>query len=135
MATNRRPSRLGAVIAERTLERPGSKRRIFARLGTPRRNRTEWECPYQVAGAGDPRVRVAFGEDALQTIILACTGLRQELTRVQASWLGSGASGIPPMIPDMLGPEFTAHLESMVEGEVVKLVTKLRRAHERRTKR
>lgn len=122
------PARLGMVIAERVLERPGSRRTIRARLGVPRRSRrAPWECPYQVAGAGDARVRVALGEDALQTIILACLSLRMELTRVGASWLGMGTPGIPPFIPDMFGAEFTAHLESVVEKEVLKLLAKLKR--------
>jgi hypothetical protein len=134
--SGRKPSRLGPIVAERVLERPGSKRPIRARLGTPRpSSRAAWECPYQVAGAGDPRVRVAFGEDALQTVILACAGLRRELTRVGASWLGMGAPGIPPTIPDVFGPAFTTHLESVVEKEVVKLGAKLKRAHEKRARR
>ena len=126
-------SRLGAVIAERLLERPGSTRSVRARLGTPRKSRkAPWECPYQVLGAGDPRVHLALGEDALQTIILACAGLHRELKRANATWLGSGASGIPPVIPDFFGPEFTTHLESVVEKEVIKLGAKLKRAHDRR---
>jgi hypothetical protein len=129
------PSRLGTVIAERVLERPGSKRPVHARLGTPRRSRkASWECPYQVSGAGDARVRLAFGEDALQTVILACTGLRLELERVHASWLGIGSCGIPPTIPDMFGPPFTAHLQSVVKNELVQLVARLKRAHARGVK-
>src|SRR5688500_8230675 len=125
------PIRLGTVIAERTLERAGSKRRVLARLGQARPSRrAPWECPYQVVGAGDPRVRVAFGEDALHTVLLACAGLRGELTRVEASWLGMGAPGIPPYVPDMFGATFTAHLEAVVEREVAKLTAKLRRAYE-----
>jgi len=61
--------------------------------------RAPWECAYQVVGGVDSRVRLALGEDALQTIINACLGLRIELNRVKASWLGIGDSGIPPIIP------------------------------------
>ena len=79
-------ARIGTIIAERVLERPGSKRPVRARLGVPRPSRrAPWECPYQIIGGRDSRVRVAFGEDALQTIILACAGLRKELTCVRAS--------------------------------------------------
>lgn len=130
------PIRLGAVIAERTLERAGTKRPVLARLGQPRPSKmASWECPYQVLGAGTGRVRVALGEDALQTVLLACAGLRVELTRVKASWLGMGASGIPPFLPDFLGAAFTVHLEAVVEKELVKFVAKLERAHERKARR
>jgi Domain of unknown function (DUF6968) len=126
---------LGTVIAERVLERPGSKRPVRARLGTPRRSRrAAWECPYQVVGGIDSRVRVALGEDALQTVINACMGLRRELNRVNADWLGIGDSGIPPIIPP-ISPEFTAHLESVLEKEFIKLATRLKRKHEARTGR
>jgi hypothetical protein len=129
-------SRLGPIVAERTLERAGSSRPVLARLGRPRRSRRwGWECPYQILGVDDSRVRVAPGEDALQTVVLACAGLRAQLTEVGASWLGMGASGIPPFIPDIFGTKFTAHLEAVVEKEIVKLTARLKRAHERRATR
>jgi hypothetical protein len=121
---------LGSVIAERVLQRQGSKRTIRARLGKPRPSRVAtWECPFQVVGAGDPRVRLAYGEDALQTVILACAGLRRELTRAKADWLGMGDSGIPPYIPNMFSPALTAHLERVIEKEMRKLLVDLKRAH------
>jgi hypothetical protein len=129
------PIRLGTVIAERTLKRAGSSRPVLARLGKPRGSRrAPWECPYQVVGGGSARVRVALGEDALQAVVLACAGLRAELARIQASWLGIGTSGIPPFLPDFLGAAFTAHLEAVVEREVVKFTAKLQRAHERKAR-
>lgn len=125
------PIRLGTLIAERTLERAGSTRLVFARLGQPRPSRrAPWECPYQVVGGGSARVRVALGEDGLQTVLLACAGLRAELLRIEASWAGTGASGIPPFLPDFLGTAFTAHLEAVVEREVEKFTAKLQRARE-----
>ena len=130
------PIKLGTLIAERKLDRTGSKRPVLARLGQPRPSRlAAWECPYQVVGAGNARVRVALGEDALQTVLLACAGLRVELARAHASWLGTGASGIPPFVPDVFGASFTAHLEAVLEKEVAKLSAKLQRAHERKAGR
>jgi len=126
---------LGPVIAERTIEIPGSKRPALARLGTPRPSRrAPWECPYQVTGIRDHRVRVAFGEDALQTIILACVGLRNELSKLEGSWLGLGDSGIPAVIP-YISPEVTAHLEAVVTSEINRLATKLKDAVSRTGKR
>lgn len=130
------PIKLGEVIAERKLERPGSSRRVLARLGRPRRStRAPWECPYQIVGGGEKRVRRALGEDALQSMLLACTGLRQRLQLLKASWLSTGGSGIPPFVPDIFGLEFTAHLEATVDREVAKLVNRLERAHKRNSER
>ena len=130
------PIKLGEVIAERELERLGSKRPIVARLGRPRRStRAPWECPYQIVGGGEKRVRQAFGEDALQSILLACAGLRQRLQLLKASWLSTGGSGIPPFVPDIFGLEFTAHLEATVDREVGKLVNRLERVHKRKSER
>jgi hypothetical protein len=80
-----------------------------------------------VSGAGDARVRVAYGEDALQTVILACVGLRNELAKTKASWLGLGDSGIPPVIP-YVSPEVAAHLEAVVGAEMNRITTKLKQA-------
>jgi hypothetical protein len=130
------PSRLGTVVAERILERTGSARRVRARLGRLRPSRrAPWECPYQVLGVGDSRVRVALGEDALQTVVLACAGLRAQLSEALASWLGIGAGGIPPFIPDIFGAQFTARLESVVNKEIAKLTARLKRANERKASR
>lgn len=131
------PIQLGTVIAERILVRPGSTRPVLARLGQPRPSRrAPWECPYQVIGGSSARVRVALGEDALQTVILACQGLRIELTKVKAFWLDVDVGpGIPPYVPDFLGAAFTAHLEAVVEREVDRFVARLRRTHERKSRR
>jgi hypothetical protein len=129
------PHRLGPVIAERTLQIPGSKRPALARLGTPRPSRrASWECPYQVTGIRDSRVRVVYGEDALQTIILACVALRNALSKRHASWLGLGDSGIPAVIP-YIAPEITAHLEAVVHSEMNKVTKKLKHAVGRTGKR
>jgi hypothetical protein len=130
------PAILGTIIAERHLDRPGSKRRVLARLGRPRRSRrAPWECPYQVVGGLNGQVRRALGEDALQSLLLACVGLRQELDRVGASWLGPGSSGIPPFVPDMFGADFTAHLEAVIEREVAKSVRRLEQIHKGESRR
>jgi len=77
---------------------------------------------------------VAHGEDALQTIILACVGLRNDLSKARATWLGLGDSGIPAVIP-YLSAEVTDHLEGVVNTELDQLVTKLKRAVELKGKR
>lgn len=125
------PTRLGTIIAERTLARPGSHRAVLARLGRPRASRkAPWECPYQVLGARDGRVRVGLGEDPLQSLLHACVGLRAELVRVRASWMSEGVSGIPPFVPDVFGAQFTAHLEALMQREIAQFTAKLKRAYE-----
>lgn len=129
-------TQLGAIIAERRLERPRSARPVRARLGHPRPSRkASWECPYQVLGIGDGRVRLGLGEDPLQSLLNACAGLRVELLRVRASWMSEGVSGIPPFVPDVFGAKFTAHLEGLIEREVRKLTSKLQHAYEAKQKR
>ena len=123
---------LGEVIAERTLEPLGSRRQVVARLGRPMPStRAPWECPYQIIGGDETRVRRALGEDALQSMLLACAGLRQRLQLLKASWLNTGGPGIPPFG----GVEFTAHLEAKIDREVAKLVNRLARAHTRNSER
>lgn len=130
------PTTLGTIIAERRLERPGSTRPVLARLGRPRRSRqAPWECPYQVVGAGDTRVRVGLGEDALQSLLHACVGLRLRLVHVHASWLSEGVSGIPSFIPDAFGEQFATRLEALVEREVAKLAARLERTYNAKQKR
>jgi hypothetical protein len=130
------PVGLGTIIAERKLARSGSRRVVLARLGRPRPSRkAPWECPYQVLGASDGRVRVGLGEDALQSLLHACVGLRLELVRVGATWLSDGVSGIPPFVPDAFGAGFTAHLEALIERELEKLKARLKRAYEAKQQR
>jgi hypothetical protein len=127
-------SGLGPVVAERVLERPNSKRPIRARLGTPRPSRHgdgEWECPFQILGASDRRIRFGYGVDSLQALLNACLYLRRQLTLAKASWMGMGTTGIPPMIPEVMGPAFTAQLESMVQQEFAKVLSTLKRAHKK----
>jgi hypothetical protein len=57
------------------------------------------------------------------------------LVLLKASWLGFGGSGIPPFVPDVFGPEFTAHLEAVVDREVATLTKKLERAHKHKLQR
>lgn len=109
---------------------------MLARLGQPRRSKlAPWECRYQIIGGGaDAQVRRALGEDALQSLLLACAAMRAHLQRLEASWLSLGSAGIPPFVPDSFGPAFTEHLEALIYREVVKFSRKLERAQNDRSK-
>lgn len=80
-------------------------------------------------------MRFGLGEDALQSLLHACVGLRMRLVQVHASWLSEGVSGIPPFIPDAFGAQFTTRLETLIESEVARLVARLKRAYEAKQKR
>jgi hypothetical protein len=73
---------VGDVIATRTLvlERDGEPpAQAKVLLGKPQAHGEEFYCPYQIKGAGDEKVRYAFGVDAFQALQLAISILGVEI--------------------------------------------------------
>src|ERR1035441_6334435 len=71
------------AIAERTLTATIDNKSfdILVRFGKPLLHpKGDWACPYQIAGIGDEKVRLAFGIDAVQALQLAmlAAGARSE---------------------------------------------------------
>jgi hypothetical protein len=65
---------VGEVIATRSLvlNRPGeSASEVTVLLGKPLSDGEQFYCPYQIKGAGDEKVRCAYGIDAFQALQLA----------------------------------------------------------------
>jgi hypothetical protein len=87
------------VIAERELERAGENAgRVVVRMGMPVRVADgEWGCPFQIRGAGDERVRTAYGLDGVQALKLCMEMIRADLGALQRShqltWLGEDDLG------------------------------------------
>jgi hypothetical protein len=73
---------VGEVIATRTLvlERDGEPpAAATVLLGKPQADGGDYYCPYQIKGAGDEKVRSAYGIDAFQALQLALSILGVEL--------------------------------------------------------
>ena len=77
------------IIAVRRLRLLGEPdREIVLKLGRPQLSPDsleyeEYYCPYQIAGAGDERVRYAAGVDAFQALQLALTLIGPALSRLK----------------------------------------------------
>jgi hypothetical protein len=89
----------GDVIAERELESAGEHpERVVVRMGMPVRVADgEWGCPFQIRGAGDERVRTAYGLDGVQALKLCMEMIRADLGALRRShrltWLGEDDLG------------------------------------------
>jgi hypothetical protein len=76
---------IGETIATRKLlllrERNSTEEEVFVLLGKPQPlpDHKDFFCPYQVKGAGDEKVRVAYGIDGFQALQLALSILSVEL--------------------------------------------------------
>jgi hypothetical protein len=87
------------VIAERELEKAGENAgRVVVRIGMPVRVADgEWGCPFQIRGAGDERVRTAYGVDGVQALTLCMEMIRADLGALQRlhqlTWLGGDDLG------------------------------------------
>ncbi|MFB9880569.1 DUF6968 family protein [Planobispora siamensis] len=108
---------IGEVVAERQLEAvaaDGSRTPVTVRFGRPRPDELsehgDWCCPYQILGLGEEgeeTVRVAFGVDSLQALLLSVYRARLELEErartapVRLDWLGLPGLGLT-VDPDQL---------------------------------
>jgi len=73
---------VGEVVATRTLvlARDGDAAvAVTVLLGKPQAEGGDYYCPYQIKGAGDEKVRCAYGVDAFQALQLALSILGVEL--------------------------------------------------------
>ncbi|MGY2082518.1 DUF6968 family protein [Blastococcus sp. SYSU DS0539] len=106
---------LGQVVAERRLDAvaaDGSRTPVSVRIGAPVPDPLpggDWCCPHRIDGLGDDAVRVAFGVDSLQALLLSVHSLRLTLAQraeaagVALDWLGLPELGLtvdpPPHTP------------------------------------
>jgi len=66
---------LGQVIAERKyslLTSSGAKEEVIVRIGVPQESpdRRDFFCPFEIVGLGTPKIKCAFGIDAVQALQL-----------------------------------------------------------------
>ena len=106
---SRTRTQIGAVIAERSLQRRDSPRRtVVVSLGKPRRTKgtQDWECPFQIRGSGMRRVEYGRGIDAFQALTMALEGIRYFLdrSRMPLAWTGvrddTGFQRLIPLLPE-----------------------------------
>src|ERR1039458_8851234 len=90
------------AIAERTLTATIDNKSfdILVRFGKPLLHpKGDWACPYQIAGIGDEKVRLAFGIDAVQALQLAMLAAGANLSahrmEVKLAFLGESHLGFP----------------------------------------
>lgn len=137
------PSRpLGTIIAERRLTLVGDGRAsLRIRVGKPRKDRAtgDFFCPYSIDGLGDGQVGQAWGIDSMQALQNVHQAIRVELEPHAGTvqWEGGqeGWLGFPKVIPSLFGPEFTRHLEHLVERETDRFARNLERSSKLTAKR
>ncbi|MFY9724250.1 MAG: hypothetical protein WB579_11260 [Bryobacteraceae bacterium] len=92
---------IGEVIAERVLKRSVNHTEpqdVVVRLGKPRQypDGTDYFCPFEIIGLGEPKIRKAAGVDAfhsLQLVLRMISALLQHYKRepsVDLFWLEQG---------------------------------------------
>ena len=114
---------LGEVVCTRRLvaKPPAEGRAVLVRIGKPRRQRRSWICPFHISGIGLDEPALAYGEDAVQALIMALQGIRATLLKTdsQFTWLGGeeGDAGFPMLINGGMDLSFTRQLEALVEAK------------------
>jgi len=128
----------GPVIAERTLTTAGVRpKTITITLGKPRlpKGERDWECPFRIAGGGIRVLENGYGVDSMQSVTNALQGIRYFLDKSGKSfeWLGvpMDDGGFQRFIPWYGDSRFTRKLEKLVDSEVKREGTRLRRRHKK----
>ena len=131
-------TKIRGVIAERSLRRRGSPRQaVVVSLGRPRRTSgtQDWECVFQIRGAGTRLVEYGRGIDAFQALTMALEGIRNFLdrSRMPLAWPGvlddhTGFQRVIPLLPE---PGGTRRMERLVDRELRQRLDRLKRRHER----
>jgi hypothetical protein len=126
-----------SCIAERVLQVGSHRReRMIVRLGKPQYvAEGEWKCPVEIIKGENTASLDVHGLDAFQSLIIALDAIRDELKYGgrPVTWQGgrNGDPGFPLQVPQMLGQGFSVKLEKMIEAEMKRLNTALRRRSNR----
>lgn len=115
---------LGDVICSRRLTRRDingdGDHVVTVRIGKPKKERQSWACPFHISGLGFKKPLFAYGEDAVQALVMAFEGVRVTLKKNESlfTWVGEeGDSGFPMLVDGGADLSFTKHLEGLVERE------------------
>jgi hypothetical protein len=132
---------LGAVIGERQLATGGVRpKRVTVSLGMPRlpRGEQDWECPFRITGAGMRVLECGYGVDAIQAIQTALGGIRYFLEKSGKpfEWFDLPVDvAFPKSIPSYGDERLTKRLETLIDRELKRNLTRLRRRHQRKQAR
>jgi hypothetical protein len=133
---------LGEVICSRRLTRRdvngGGDHTVVVRIGKPKKERRSWVCPFHISRLGSRKPFFAYGEDAVQALLMAFEGVRVTLKKNDSSftWIGEeGDAGFPMLVDGGADLSFTRRLESLVEKEKDKFWKKAAAAGRRRAQR
>ncbi len=121
------------ALASRTLT-TASKQTVEISIFAPKLVRKgEWRCRVQAVGTGKARKTTAYGVDSLQALINGVSALRALLGNFECelAWDDGelGDVGLPMQVPSVFGTLFTRRLESLIERQVEKEVSRLESAH------
>ena len=116
------PRELGPVVAQRELRETSTDRTLMVQIGKPRRGDRAWECPFRICGLGRTRVRVAYGVDAVQALVMAVEGTRVLIQKSgrSISFLADGDGGVPRYVPQWYGTQFAQRIGRMIDRELDK---------------
>jgi hypothetical protein len=126
----------GPSLVEHKLTTKAGNKDVIARLGFPHpsdKAPNEWACDFQLAGWKDGRIRVAYGVDGMQALVIAASEMRRSLDDIKGLLQGDEAHDLvfPRFVPISYGLEFHRQLCAMLDEEI----EKKEREIERRTSR
>lgn len=129
------------MIGQRKLSTLGTTpKTVTVTLGVPRlpKGERDWVCPFRISGAGIRVTEYGYGVDAIQALQTAIGGIRHFLDKSGKSFEWSGLPievGFPRVIPSYGDTRLTKKLEKMVDAELERNLTRLRRRYKRKATR
>ena len=125
------------VIGQRKLRTRGTApKTVTVSLGMPRlpKGETDWECPFRITGGGIRVNECGYGVDAIQALQGALGGIRSVLDQSGQSfeWFDLPMDvAFPKSIPSYGDERLTKRLETLIDRELRRNLTRLRRRHQR----
>jgi hypothetical protein len=115
----------GQSLAEHRFAIASGGADMIARVGFPRpsdKGSNEWACDFQLVGWKDGRIRVAYGVDGLQALVIAVGEMRRCLDEIRSSMRSGQVYEycFPRFVTTAYGLEFHHHLCEVLDGEIDK---------------
>ena len=122
----------GPSLVEHRLTTKAENKEVVARLAFPRpsdKAPNEWACDFQIAGWKDGRIRVAYGVDGMQALVIAAGEMRRSLDEIKDSIQSDEAYELtfPRFVTTGLGLKFHRRLCELLDTEIAKRREELER--------